>query len=90
MSSSNAWGLLREGGGGGGDGHLFWIMLLVGVGLNSSVDPDKASSCWELVLGAWAGLEAGVGLQLTDLKLLVRGMQGMTKRVGLNNSGLLL
>ena len=35
--SSNAWGSLRErgeGGGGGSDGHLFWIMLLVGVGLN--------------------------------------------------------
>ena len=25
-------------------------MLLVGVGLNSSGDPDKDSSCWELVL----------------------------------------
>ena len=32
--SSNTWGLLRKrwgGGGGGGDGHLFWIVLLVGV-----------------------------------------------------------
>ena len=35
--------------GGKGDGHLSWIMLLVGVGLNSSGDPDK-TSCWELVL----------------------------------------
>ena len=65
-------------------------MLFVGVGLNSSGDPDRASSCWELVLRAWAGLEAGVGLQLTDCKLLVPGMQGVTERVGLNNSGLLL
>ena len=35
MSFPNAWGSLRErgeGGGGGGDGHLFWIVLLVGVG----------------------------------------------------------
>ena len=32
----------------------------------------------------------GVGLQLTDLKLLVRDMQGMDESVGLNNSGLLL
>ena len=29
-------------------------------------------------------------MQLTDLKLLVRGMQGVTERVGLNNSGPLL
>ena len=27
----------------GGDGHLIWIML--GVGLNSSMDPDRDSSC---------------------------------------------
>ena len=65
-------------------------MLLLGVGLNSSGDPDKASSCWQLVLGAWGRLEVGVGLQLTNLKLLVQGMQGVTERVGLNNSGLLL
>ena len=26
---------------GGGDGHLFWIMLLVGVGLKSSGDPGR-------------------------------------------------
>ena len=42
------------------------------VGADSSSDLDKASSCWELVLEAWAMLEVGVGLQLTDLKLLVR------------------
>ena len=39
VPSSNAWGLLKERG--GGDGHLFWIMLLVGVGLNSSGDLGK-------------------------------------------------
>ena len=50
-----------------------------GCGLNSSSDLDKASSCWELVLGAWARLEEGVGLQLTDL---VWGLQGVTKRWG--------
>ena len=33
------------GGGGGGDGHLFWIVLLVEVGLNSSGDPGKDSLC---------------------------------------------
>ena len=32
----------------------------------------------------------GVGLQFSDLKLLVRGMQWKTEKVGLNNSGLLL
>lgn len=36
--------------GGGSDGHFYWIMLLVGVRLNSLEDPDKDSSCWELVL----------------------------------------
>ena len=56
----------------------------------STGDSDEASLCSELLLGAWARLEVGVGLQFTDLKLLVRGMQGMTERVGLNNSGLLL
>ena len=29
-------------------------------------------------IGAWAGLEVGIGLQLTDFKLLVWGMQGVT------------
>ena len=31
-----------------------------------------------------------MGLQLIDLTLLVRGMQAVIERVGLNNSGLLL
>ena len=31
-----------------------------------------------------------MGLQLIDLTLLVRDMQGVIERVGLNNSGLLL
>ena len=65
-------------------------MLRVGVGLNSTGNLDEASSCLELLLGAWAKLEVGVGLQFTDLKLLVRGMQGVSERVGLNNSGLLV
>ena len=56
MSSSNALGSLREGG--GGDGHLFWIML--GVGLNSSMDPDRDSPCWGLVL--WKEVRLLVGL----------------------------
>ena len=50
---------------------MFTVMLCVGVGLNSTGDLDEASSCLELLLGAWARLEVGVGLQLTDLKLLV-------------------
>ena len=41
-------------------------------------------------MGASAKLEVGVGLQFTDLKLLVRGMQGVNERVRLNNSGLLV
>ena len=56
MSSPNAWGSLRERG--EGDGHLFWIML--GVGLNSSMDPDRGSSCWGLVL--WEEVRLLVGL----------------------------
>ena len=47
---------------------MFSVILRVGVGLNSTGDSDEASSCWELLLGAWARLEVGVGLQLTDLK----------------------
>ena len=38
VSFPNAWGLLRWGG--GGDGHLSLVMLFVGVGLNSLVDPS--------------------------------------------------
>ena len=67
---------------------MFSVMLHVG--LNSIGDSDEASSCSEPLLGALARLEVGVGLQFTDLKLLVWGMQGVTERVGLNNSGLLL
>ena len=79
-------------------------MLFVGVGLNSSglllqeevrlvVGFSGGGGGWfwgRSPVGAWAGLELCVGLQLTDLKLLVRGMQGVIERVGLNNSGLLL
>ena len=49
---------MRERGGGGGDGHLFWIML--GVGLNSSMDSDWDSSCWGLVLWKEVGLLVGL------------------------------
>ena len=58
MPSPNVWGLLRER---GGDGHLFWIVLLAGVGLNSSGDPGRDSSCWDLVLqrGGWSWGELG-------------------------------
>ena len=49
MSSPNARGSMRKRGR-GGDGHLFWAVLLVGVGLNSSGDPGMGSSCCELVL----------------------------------------
>ena len=64
MSFPNAWGSLRERGGGGGggcDGHLFWIVLLVGVGLNSSGDPGRGSSCcviergWTVSGAKWRG-----------------------------------
>ena len=65
-------------------------MLRVWVGLNNTGDSDEASSCSELLLWVWATLEVGVELQLTDLKLLLRGMQGVTERAGLNNSGLFL
>ena len=47
--------------------------------MKSTGDLDEASSCLELLLGAWARLEVGVGIQFTDLKLLVQGMQGVTK-----------
>ena len=46
--SSDPWRSLR----GGGDGHLFTVMLCVGVGLNSTGDSNEASSCSELLLGA--------------------------------------
>ena len=41
------------------------------MGLNSTGDSDDATLCSEPLLGAWARLEVGVGLQFTDLKLLV-------------------
>ena len=47
-------------GGGGGDGHLFWIVLLMGVGLNSSGDPGRGSSCWGLVFSKEVGLLVGL------------------------------
>ena len=66
---------------------MFTVMLRVGVRLNSTGDSNEPFSCSELLFGAWAKLEVGVGLQFTDL---VWGMQGVAERVGLNNSGLLL
>ena len=42
----------------------------------------------ESQVGAWTGLEAGMSLWLTDFKLLVQGLQDITEKVGLNNSGL--
>ena len=42
------------------------------------------------LVGTWSGFELCVGPRLIDLTLLVRGMQGIIERVGLNNSGLLL
>ena len=56
-------------------------------GLSSSGDSNNSdkTSFWEL-----AGLEVAVELLLIDFELLVRGMQGVTERVGLNNSVLLL
>ena len=42
------------------------------------------------LVGTWTGFELCVGLRLIDLTLLVRGMQGVIERLGLNNSGLLL
>ena len=81
-------GIIEGEGGGGGDGHLFWIMLEVG--LNSSTDPDRDSSCWGLVLweevrllvrlsgggGAGPGVESGVGAWV-----------GLVVGVGLNSKG---
>ena len=69
------------------------------VGLNSSMNPDRNSSCWGLVLwfwwesgvGAWTWLAVGVGLNskgkglwLTDSILLIRGMHGATESTSLN------
>ena len=49
-----------EGEGRGGDSHLFWIVPLMGVGLNSSGDPGRGSSCWGLVLSKEVGLLVGL------------------------------
>ena len=45
------------------DGHLFWIVLLVVVGLNSSGHPDRGSSCWKLVLRKEVRLLMGLRLR---------------------------
>ena len=91
-------------GGGGGEGHLSLDVLFVGVGLNSSrllleegvrlvVGFCEEGNGWfwgGSLVGTLTGFELCVGLRLIDLTLLVRGMQGIIERVGLNNSGLLL
>ena len=65
---------------GGGDGHLFWIMVLVGVGLDSSGD-----SCWELVL---VGLDwGGGGWELVLGRVRVGVCGGLGVGVGLNSWG---
>ena len=78
-------------------------VLFVGVGLNSSrlllqegvrlvvgFCGEGNGWFWGSLVGTWTGFELCVGLRLIDLTLLVRGMQGVIERVGLNNSGLLL
>ena len=54
------------------------------MGLNSSGDSNSSDNAlfWELMLGVWTGLEAGVQLLLTDFELLVRGRQGGLKGWG--------
>ena len=78
-------------------------VLFVWVGLNSSrlllkegvrlvVGFCGEGKGWFLgasLVGTWTGFELCV-LRLIDLTLLVRGMQGVIEKVGLNNSGLLL
>ena len=44
----------------GGDGHLSWVVLLVGLGLNSLGDLDKDASWWELVLQEAVRLVVGL------------------------------
>ena len=75
---------------GGGDGHLLWIMLLAGVGLNSSGDPGWVSSCWDLVL--WKEVRLLVGLSRGEggwywRELGVGTWAGLGVGVGLNNRG---
>ena len=64
--------------------------MMLGVGLNSSMDPDRDSSCWGLVLweevrllvglsgggGGWSWVESGVG-----------AWTGLAVGVGLNSKG---
>ena len=59
---------------GGCDGHLFWIVLLVEVGLNSSGDPGRGSSCWKLVLRKEVRL--WMGLRLGGRWLVLGGVRG--------------
>ena len=67
--------IMRVGGGGRGDAYLSRIMLLVGVGLNSSGDPDKTSCC-ELVLREEVRLLVGLsGGEVAGS----RGVRGMDK-----------
>ena len=67
---------------GGGDGHLFWIML--GVGLNSSMDPDRDSSCWGLVLRKEVRLLVGLSGRGGGW---FWGESGVVARVGLSSKG---
>ena len=79
-------GIVEGEGGGGGQGHLFWIVL--GVGVNSSMDPGRDSSCWGLALweevrllvglsgGSWSWWESWVG-----------EWTGLAVGVGLNSRG---
>ena len=71
-----------------GDGHLFWIML--GVGPNSSMGPDRESSCWGLVL--WKEVRLLVGLSGGgDVWFWgesgVMAWTGLAVGVGLNSKG---
>ena len=81
----------------GGDGHLFCIVLLLGVGLNSSrlllreevrlvVGLSGGGGGWwwggGSQVGAWAGLEAGMSLWLTDFKVFVRDFKALPKGWG--------
>ena len=74
---------------GGGDGQLFWIMLLVGVGLKSSGDPGRDFSCWELQLqGLLVGLgRGGDGWSWGELGVGVGACGRVGLGVGLNSWG---
>ena len=65
---------------------MFWIML--GVGLNSSMDPDRDSSCWGLVL--WNDVRSSFGAPphdtpTTGLPSLYRVSTGFDVKTGLAN-----